>query len=187
MGEQAASKNGPVASGPLLRSCTGLAVRLMEGCSRLWGDRSPRFAPGLWVGGSQGAALMPSSLSPHQHRRPQHLCLCPMVSHGGDSMAGTVCMALTAGNRHVLPMHACVHSCPGEGKAGPGDLPARPRWRSHTYRTRRCPEAPQGRSPLRKTAAKKRKPQKQVLQGPRAAVRAEAGALGSPVPQGQCH
>lgn len=151
------------------------------------GGQEPPLCTWAVGGGSQGAALMPSSLSPHQHRRPQHLCLCPMVSHGGDSMAGTVCMALTAGNRHVLPMHACVHSCPGEGKAGPGDLPARPRWRSHTYRTRRCPEAPQGRSPLRKTAAKKRKPQKQVLQGPRAAVRAEAGALGSPVPQGQCH
>lgn len=38
---------------------------------------------------------------------------------------------------------------------GAGVLPAPPRWRSRTCRTRRCPEAPRGRSPLRKTAARK--------------------------------
>lgn len=103
-------------------------------------------------------------------------CLPPAVwarSPGSENLG--ICPAAACGShcsQHATS-YACAHrvlqggrACgEGEGEAGWGVLPARPRWQSHTYRTGRCPEAPRGRSPLRKTAAKKTR-QKQVVQGP---------------------
>lgn len=63
----------------------------------------------------------------------------------------------TAPTHHILRTcttrvhHACSRRTSRWGRQA-GCLPARPRWRSHTCRTGRCPEARRGTSPLRKTA-----------------------------------
>ena len=88
---------------------------------------------------------------------PERLWLCPAAAH-----AGALWQALRGGWRlhnshHGWPGHALQLLLHEDGVWGRGAsvLPARPRRPSHTHRTGECPEAPRGRPPSRKTAARK--------------------------------
>lgn len=95
----------------------------------------------LWGGGAAGWAL------------------------GGGGLCGPGAPAQAPPDARVPPLPAAP---PPPAPRGPpvrrGSPPAPPRWRSHTCRTGRCPEAPQGRPPSGKTVAKKS--ENQVPRGP---------------------
>lgn len=143
------------------------------------GDRSPCSAPGAVCGGLRDPAPpdeclrtpggpMPLSLHVATGVRARKASGSVLLQPAAGGVWQPLYTALTVAD---TPHPTRVHSvCPRkasvwEGEAGWGVLPARPRWRSHTYRTRRCPEAPPGRSPLRKTAARETR-QNQAVQGP---------------------
>ena len=87
-------------------------------------------------------------------RGPSPQCARPLSGARAHGLHGpsagpepTVCTGPSVGPEPMPQL------CPETQKAR--ILPARPQWRSHTCRTGRCPEAPRGRSPSRKTAARK--------------------------------